>query len=138
MSGQPPSPALGEAEGAVRRAKLDDCSVPDGNCAATQECRYFSAIALRASATTTSTVKPKNFNKSFNGAEAPNRCIPTFRPFSPTYRSQPKVAAISTETRAVTEAGSTLSLYAASCCSKISHDGMLTTLAAMPSALSFS
>src|SRR4030088_305689 len=72
--------------------------------------RHFAEIAWRASVTTRSTVKPKNFNRSFSGAEAPKRVIPIFRPFSPTYRSQPKVAAISTETRAVTSGGNTLFL----------------------------
>ena len=41
-------------------------------------------------------------------------------------------------TRAITLAGSTLSRYASSCASNSSVHGMLTTLALMPSLLSFS
>ena len=58
---------------------------------------------------------------------------PSARRSAPSRRSTPS----STETRAVTLGGSTLSLYAASCCSKSSHEGMLTTRALMPSPSTF-
>ena len=44
--------------------------------------------------------------------------------------------ACSTDIRAVTSCGSTLSRYDSGCCSNNSHDGMLTTRALMPSAVS--
>ena len=73
-----------------------------------------------------------------NGAEAPKVRIPRIVPRSPVYRSQPRVEACSTATRRVTLGGNTDARYASSCCSNNSHDGMLTTLAATPSAVSFS
>src|SRR5215472_17257643 len=91
-----------------------------------------------AAATTVSVLNPNFFNSSFNGAEAPKVCIPIILPFGPTYRSQPTVAAITTETRALTLDGSTDSLYPASCSSNSSQHGMLTTLALIPSAFSSS
>src|SRR5579862_4620979 len=69
------------------------------------------AIAFFAASTTVSGTKPNFFSTSFNGADAPNECMPTIWPFGPTYRSQPRVAAISTETRAVIAGGSTEFLY---------------------------
>src|SRR5262245_32871438 len=63
----------------------------------------------RAAATTCSGVKPNFFCSSFSGAEAPNVFMPSARPPVPTYRSQPKVDATSTDTRAVTADGRTLS-----------------------------
>src|SRR5262249_61809467 len=56
----------------------------------------------------------------------------------PTYHPQPNVDACSTDTRATTPGGSTLSRYSWGCCSKISHEGMLTTRAFTPSTLSCS
>src|SRR5712691_9942297 len=90
----------------------------------------------RAAWTTCSTVKPNFFCSSLSGADAPKVSIPILAPVGPTYRSQPKVPACSTETRAVTSGGRTLSRYDWLCCSNNSHDGMLTTRARMPSALS--
>ena len=41
-------------------------------------------MALRAAATTASVVKPKCFCRSFQGADAPNVCMPIICPFGPT------------------------------------------------------
>src|SRR5713226_1806146 len=90
-----------------------------------------------AAATTFSGRKPNLLSKSFKGAEAPKVCMPIILPLGPTYRSQPIVAAISTDTRAVMAEGNTLSRYAASCFSKSSQQGMLTTRALIPSGLPF-
>ena len=57
-------------------------------------------------------------------------------PVAPTYLAQPNVEACSTETRAVTCGGSTRSRYSCGWSSNNSHDGMLTTRALIPSALS--
>src|SRR6266850_2915511 len=63
-----------------------------------------------AAATTLSDSNPNFFSRSFSGADAPKLRIPTILPLLPAYRSHPNVDAISTDTRAVTLAGSTLSL----------------------------
>ena len=76
--------------------------------------------------------------RSFSGADAPNDRIPMLCPVSPTYFAQPNVEACSTDTRAVTAGGSTLSRYSCGWSSNNSHDGMLTTRALIPSALSCS
>src|SRR5262249_40972623 len=71
--------------------------------------RYLLSCFLAAS-TTLSRVKPNFFCTSLSGADAPKVFIP-MRPTSLlTKRAQPKVEACSTETRAVTSRGSTLSL----------------------------
>src|SRR6266545_6837105 len=80
--------------------------------------------------------KPNFSWRAFMGAEAPNVCMPMTRPELPTYRSQPNVEACSTATRAFTWGGRTLSRYSCVCRSKISHDGIDTTRARMPSATS--
>src|SRR5262249_6709780 len=53
--------------------------------------------------------KPNFRCSSLSGAEAPKVFMPMMRPDGPTYRSQPRVDACSTATRAVTSGGSTLS-----------------------------
>jgi len=73
---------------------------------------------------------------SLSGAEAPNVCIAIARPEGPTYRSHPKVEACSIAIRAVTVGGSTLFRYSRSWCSNMSHDGIDTTRARIPSARS--
>src|SRR6478609_238621 len=90
----------------------------------------------RAASTTWFTVNPNFFCSSLSGADAPNLIMPIRVPVGPTYRSQPKVLACSTETRAVTSGGRTASRYSWACCSNSSHDGMLTTRARIPSVVS--
>src|SRR6516162_7700856 len=63
-----------------------------------------------AAATTCSGLNPNFLCSSLSGAEAPNVFMPIMRPSSPVYRSQPKVDACSTATRAFPPGGSTLSL----------------------------
>src|SRR5258708_7782768 len=87
---------------------------------------YFASIS-RAAATRFSGVSPNFFNSSFNGAEAPNVFMPITRPACPTYWAHPSVEACSTAIRRVILLGRTLSRYSGGCCSKSSHDGMLTT-----------
>src|SRR5712692_5843308 len=94
------------------------------------------ASERRAASTTCSAVNPNFVWSSLRGAEAPNVCIPMTSPPAPTYRLQPKVEACSTPTRAPTAGGSTASRYAAGWCSKSSHDGMDTTRARTPAAVS--
>src|SRR5271163_2276122 len=55
--------------------------------------------------------KPNFFCSSLRGAEAPKVFMPMMRPPRPTYLCQPMVPACSTETRAVTDGGKTLSRY---------------------------
>src|SRR5262249_9126380 len=100
--------------------------------------RAARATCSRAAARTRSGVKPNFFCSSLSGAEAPKGCMPMASPVVPTYRCQPKVEACSTETRAVTAGGRTLSRYSWLWRSNSSHEGMLTTRALMPSAASFS
>ena len=64
--------------------------------------------------------------------------MPMLLPGGADVPAQPNVEACSTETRAVTSGGSTRSRYACGWSSNNSHDGMLTTRALMPSALSCS
>src|SRR5215204_6873469 len=75
---------------------------------------------------------PSSLKTLSPGADAPKRSTPTLTPLEPTYRSQPIVTPASTETRASTSGGKTKFLYSSSWASKISHDGMLTTLTATP------
>src|SRR5215471_9367251 len=91
---------------------------------------------VRAAAMTASEVKPNFFCNSLSGAEAPKVFIPIVMPPVPTYCDQPRVDACSTEMRAGTSGGITLSRYSGVCCSKISQDGMLTTRTLQPSAVS--
>ena len=62
-----------------------------------------------AAATTCSGVNPNFFCNSFSGADDPKVFMPNAFPLGPTYRSQPKVELASTDTRAVTADGRTLS-----------------------------
>ena len=64
---------------------------------------------VRAVATMCSTVKPNLACSTFSGADAPNVLIPMIAPVGPTQRSQPNVEPFSTDTRAVTDGGSTSS-----------------------------
>src|SRR5262245_54884612 len=59
--------------------------------------------ALRAAATTPSTVIPNPLNAASAGADAPNPDIPTNSPFSVKYRSHPNLTPASIPTRARTE-----------------------------------
>src|SRR5580700_652449 len=72
--------------------------------------QFFLSIFF-ATATTWSGSKPKCFCNSLRGAEAPNVFMQTSCPPRPTYRSQPKLEACSSATRAVTCGGNTLSWY---------------------------
>src|ERR1700731_4288799 len=74
---------------------------------------HFLCNCSLAAATTPSGSKPNFLCSSLSGAEAPKVFIPITWPDVPTYRSQPKVEACSTATRAFTLGGSTLSRY---CC----------------------
>src|SRR5580700_6199542 len=65
------------------------------------------AISSEAAAITASGVNPNFFCNSLSGADAPKVCMPIVRP---AYRSQPTVDACSTDTRAFTLGGRTLSL----------------------------
>ncbi len=56
-----------------------------------------------------STVNPKRFCSSLNGAEAPKPLMQTLAPSMPTQRSQPKPVACSTQTRARSSGGRTAS-----------------------------
>ena len=87
--------------------------------------------------TTLSTVKPKNFIKSGAGADSPNVVIPTTLPSSVTYLCHPNGDPASTATRLRILRGRTFSLYAASCFSNNSHDGILTTRDAIPCSFNF-
>src|ERR1700732_2201986 len=87
----------------------------------------FFGNSSRAPATTASGVNPNRFCNSLSGAEAPNVRMPRLFPAWPTYCDQPKVDACSTEMRAETLCGSTLSRYSSDCFSNISQEGMLTT-----------
>ena len=60
-----------------------------------------------AAATTSSTVKPNFFMSFCKGADSPKILMPTRAPSIPTYRSQPNLAASSTETRALICGGNT-------------------------------
>src|ERR1700736_2996018 len=64
------------------------------------------AISSLAAAITASGVNPNFFCNSLRGADAPKVCMPIRRP---AYRSQPTVDACSTDTRAFTLGGRTLS-----------------------------
>src|SRR5271157_2602415 len=92
----------------------------------------------RAFAITLSTVKPKCAINSLIGADAPKSSCPTTSPASPTYLLQPKVVPASTATLARTPGGSTSALYSGDCFSNNSHEGIETTRAFTPSAVSFS
>lgn len=85
-----------------------------------------------------STVKPNSLNSSSAGADSPNVVIPTIAPFRPTYLYQKSSIPASIATRRVTELGSTLSLYAGDCASKMSVEGIDTTRTFLPSARSLS
>src|SRR5260221_57657 len=74
-------------------------------------CSAWSLIWALAAATTASDVKPKCFSKSLRGADAPKDRMPMEWPAGPIYWDQPKVAPISTETRAFTDPGRTSSRY---------------------------
>src|SRR5271166_3586809 len=74
-----------------------------------------------AAATTASTVKPNFFTSFCRGADSPKVLMPTRPPSIPTYRSQPNLAACSTETRALMCDGSTDSRYASSWSSNSFH-----------------
>src|SRR5262245_21430177 len=91
-----------------------------------------------AAAVTRSGSNPKCRCSSLSGAEEPNVFMPMTRPAAPTYRSQPKVEASSTATRAFTSGGNTVSRYSFGWWSKISHDGIETTRERMPSGTSVS
>src|SRR5207302_6386604 len=96
------------------------------------------ASVSRAAATIRSGVNPNFVWSAFSGAEAPNVLMPITSPSGPTYAAQPNVEACSTATRAMIAGGRTLSRYGSGCRSKSSHDGMLTTRARTPSAVSSS
>src|SRR6478672_9264143 len=89
----------------------------------------------RAAVTTASGVNPNLFCNSLSGAEAPNVRMPRLFPAWPTYCDQPNVEACSTDIRADTFCGSTLSRYSVVWFSKISHEGILTTRTLRPSAV---
>src|SRR5262249_35448817 len=71
--------------------------------------RHDGCSCSHAAAAPCSGVKPNFFCNSFSGADAPKVFMPNVFPPSPTYRSQPKVELASTDTRAVTAEGRTLS-----------------------------
>src|SRR5215471_5374631 len=98
---------------------------------------YLCSCCL-AAPTTASGSNPNFLCSSLRGAEAPKVFMPMTRPELPTYRSQPRMDACSTATRAFTFGGRTLSRYSCDCCSKISHDGIDTTRERMPSESNFS
>src|SRR6516164_6784082 len=64
-----------------------------------------------AAAIIASVVKPNFRCNSLRGAEAPKVFMPMVWPLAPTYSLHPSVEACSTDTRAVTDAGSTSSRY---------------------------
>src|SRR5262249_14705019 len=72
------------------------------------------------------------------GAEAPNPVIPMTAPVNPVYLAHPRVEACSTATRAITAGGRTEAQYSGVCFSNSSHEGMLTTRAFTPDAVSCS
>ena len=100
------------------------------------KCYYFTSA--NAFSTTFSTVKPKSLNNKPAGADAPKPFMQMMSPSKPIYFCQPKSAAASTASLARTFLGSTLSLYAASCASNTSQQGMEMTLAFTPFAASSS
>src|SRR5271166_4507048 len=117
------------------KTKLEGGARPD-RVAGYQDLTLF--ITSCALATILSTVNPECFMRSLIGADAPKSSRATTIPSFPTYSFQPRLVPASTATRARTPDGSTWILYSDDCFSKSSQQGMETTRAFTPSAVSFS
>src|SRR4029450_9627917 len=85
------------------------------------------STTARARSATFSGVKPKCSSRAGWGAAAPNVVMPIASPSSPTHVLQPRGEAASTETRARTSGGRTLSRESRACSAKRSRQGAEAT-----------